>query len=110
MGFMKKQTYHGMYAAVETREGTFFLPEDVTGSLDIDSQWGPLMLCKDECEAELWDRIVRQIKDYIPTSPENIESIEILRGKLYRLSAPGYMDRTDWTTDADSPEFDDDEE
>lgn len=109
MSHMRKETYTGIYAAIESRNGTTYLPEDVTGSLYDGSQWGSLMLCKDECDPELWDDVVSRVKDYIEDRDEDIRSIEIQQGTLYRLSAPGYMDCTEWTTDADDPIFDNDE-
>jgi hypothetical protein len=105
---MRKEEYLGTYYEVETkREGTFFIPEDVCGSLDIPE--GVIVeRCDDIREGEDWDAwqaVESALRDYVPS---DILSVSRAKGSLYRLSAPGYMDCTDWTTDADSPEFDDD--
>lgn len=111
MAFMEKQVYSGTYYVVETENGTDFIPEDVCGSLRECLGTGVMYETPADDDAEclpIWAEWVRQVKDY--ASGKEIRTISRESGNLYRLSAPGYMDCTDWTTDADSPEFDDDGE
>lgn len=151
MGHMSKETIEGTYYAIETEEGTTFLPSDVCGILrecvtgtiygepdfDVDSainqeEWDAKVKHLQanghpdvsECEsilsetytladdsdiddAELWSEWCAQVRDYV--GGNKIREIEERTGTLYRLSAPGYLDCTDWTPDADSPEFEDDD-
>jgi hypothetical protein len=108
MAHMHKETYSGVYYEVETkRDGTFFVPEDVCGVIDI--EFGAMLECVDDIHEgkdwDTWQDVESALRDYVPS---DIIGVSKLKGKLYRLSAPGYLDCTDWTTDADSPEFDDD--
>ena len=105
MAHMEKQEFSGLYYEVETREGTTFVPSDVCGSvpgMEVDT-----MYCKPDEHDDIWDNAVSTLSDYVGNGIENITPRE---GTLYRLSAPGYMDCTDWTTDENSPLFDDMEE
>ena len=68
MSFMKPQVYQGEFWKVETSGGTYFFPTDIIGEDDL----------KDCVENEI------------------IET-EVIVGYGARLSAPGYMDCTDWT-------------
>jgi hypothetical protein len=119
MAFMEKQEYYGVFYSVETNEGTSFVPADVCGTLDgcEDSviYYEPekavdfdAMDTADKEDAERWDEWCAQLRDYV--SGREIREINASVGTLYRLSAPGYIDCTEWTTDADSPELDDDSE
>lgn len=123
---MEKETYSGTYYSVDTHNGTFFIPADVCGilsasffskednddvevTMDNDVMYTlPDSGCDDE-EWEIWRSWCRQLNDYVP-GRDRILSITQHEGELYRLSAHGYMDCTDWTTDPDSPEFDEDME
>jgi hypothetical protein len=106
MAFMKKQSCKGTYYVVETNEGTWFVPSNVCGWL------AGLEYMNDETYSNramtdgTWLGWCRQLSHCVGRS--EIQSIEKREGTLYRLSAPGYLDCTDWTPDADSPEFDDD--
>ena len=80
MSFMKPDIYTGTYYIVETRDGTDYLPEDVTG---------PLSLLAEDREETL-----AAVRDYCDGEPVDIDASS---GVLARLSAPGYMDCTAWT-------------
>jgi len=117
MAFMKKQEYSGVYYSIETENGTTFLPADVCGILkgceNGVSYYDPREAAdysdaEDREDAERWSDWCRSVCDYV--DGREIREISENVGTLYRLSAPGYMDCTDWTTDANSPEFDDDEQ
>ena len=114
MSFMEKQEYTGTYYAVETESGTTFLPEDVCGALYGCEEGVMYYNPKDAADhsdtedAEFvaqWDDWCARVADYV--DGHRIREISSCTGTLYRLSAPGYMDCTGWTTDANSPEFDD---
>lgn len=78
MSFMQPQIEFGQYFAVETNQGTFIVPADVIGS-------------NKSIAAGVFT-------DYVEgTIPDDDELIEIKEGWLARLSAPGYMDCTDWS-------------
>ena len=72
-----------------------YLPEDIVDTRRIRK------LLKIE-DAEALDLVIEQIiwpmiKDYVRVhSPAEIDSIEVIKGYGVRLSAPGYMDCTDW--------------
>jgi hypothetical protein len=119
MAFMEKQEYSGAYYVVETENGTTYLPMDVCGALDGAEKGATYykpeeavdfdaMDATDKEDSERWGEWCAQLRDYV--SGREIREINASVGSLYRLSAPGYMDCTEWTTDADSPEFDDDSE
>ena len=78
MGFMVPVAeYFAMYV-VETSMGTEFVPEDVSGKivdLEDEGEWG--ILCP-----------------YL--EGKDITSVKRVKGWWSRLSAPGYMDATDW--------------
>lgn len=108
MAHMHKETYTGTYYEVETkRDGTFFVPEDVCGAIEMESGvfFEPVDDIREGEAWDIWGDVESTLRDYVPS---DIIGVSKLNGKLYRLSAPGYLDCTDWTTDADSPEFDDD--
>lgn len=78
MAFMQPQVYFGGYFAVETTHGTEIVPDDVIGRTM-------------GTAAEAFENYVDgEIED-----PDEV--IEHKTGWLARLSAPGYMDCTDWT-------------
>lgn len=108
MPHMYKQEYSGTYFAIETEEGTTFLPSLDIGNLPEMESGTTYYADSNETEEDetLWESWCNQAQDYVQGF--KIVSIERREGTLYRLSAPGYLDCTDWTPDADSPEFDDD--
>jgi len=103
---MEKEEYTGGYWEIGTTFGTFFIPDDVCGMPDGWSFEDGFSLDPDDAEwcAEYADHF----DDYVEPGAR-IESIEHAEGALYRLSAPGYLDCTDWMADADDPIFDDDD-
>lgn len=116
MGFMKREEYSGAYWEIDTSHGTWFLPANDIGTPDAWERYagpdasGMIGEPDDECDREDWDSIRSFFGDYVEGGPDSIDGIELhSTGTLYRLSAPGYADCTEWTTDPDSPEFDDDE-
>lgn len=110
MAFMKRQTYRGPYWEIETAQGTWFLPEDICGTpgAAVGSDFYPDNDFEDG--GIVWANVARHFGDYVEGGPDSMLSACRKHGKLYRLSAPGYLDCTEWTTDPNSPEFDEDED
>ena len=110
MAHMHKETYKGTYYEVETNEGIWYVPEDVCGSVPgmaFDEVWYWDSPENDE-EQGAWDAACYTMRHFIHGT--KFVSIGKRKGTLCRLSAPGYLDCTEWTTDANSSEFDDTEE
>lgn len=72
MAFMEQQIEHGEWYEVETNHGTEWLPVDVIGDISDESE----------------------LSDYVEGT--EIHSYTRREGYGARLSAPGYMDCTDW--------------
>jgi len=96
MGFMQKQVTHKQaWIEVETTYGTEWL-DAVSLSLNVrDSQTETHPLTDKERES-----IVSQLSDYCEGT---IQEWKTVRGYGARLSAPGYMDCTEWSV-FDTPE------
>ena len=77
MSFMQPQIEFAQYFEVDTTHGTFIVPADVVGST---------MSAAPEAFA-----------DYVEGEVFGDDPIEVKEGWLARLSAPGYMDCTDWS-------------
>ena len=73
MGFMQRQiTIKSKWFQVETSQGTEFIPSELVGT----------------------NPAIEDLTDYCEGIPVSFEAIE---GYGARLSAPGYMDCTEWT-------------
>jgi hypothetical protein len=83
--FMVPSIEHGDYFKVETSAGTEIIPADVVGMPGSPADF------RDYCEGEIL------IDDDIPLSEQIPER---QTGYLARMTAPGYMDCTDWTAHA----------
>lgn len=73
MPFMLPRVEHGKWIKVETNIGTEIVPADLVGG--------------DPTQAKL--------KDYL--EGDRIQSFEVVEGYGARMSAPGYLDCTEWT-------------
>lgn len=73
--FMKPVLYKGQWYDVETNVGTECVPADVCGLVDK----------------------VSDLRDYLEGKPEEDQELVLESGWLCRLSAPGYMDCTEWS-------------
>lgn len=81
MSFMQQQIYHGGYFAVDTTSGTEIVPDDLIG--------------------RTVGTHVEAFLNYLegkPVDPEEV--VEHKTGWLARMTAPGYLDCTDWTAHA----------
>jgi hypothetical protein len=81
MAFMEPEIYRGEYYAVDTSIGNEIVPADVVGTVN--------------SVADLAEYVEGEISDSVPPP--------VKTGWLFRLSAPGYLDCTDWSV-ADSEE------
>ena len=86
--FMQPQIYEGRYFTVDTSHGSEIVPCDVAGIYD--------------------DTTAETLQPYLQGKPQYADDKCVVdTGWLCRLSAPGYMDCTDWyvyKTEADARE------
>ena len=88
--FMQRQiTGLENWLRVETRQGTEFVPSGQLSLFVRDSETVTHPMTDDE-RAETIDKI----RDFVSDEPESLENI---KGYGARLSAPGYLDCTEWT-------------
>lgn len=89
MSFMKPEVYYGAYYEIEANHGeTHIVPVDVT---DVATS---LVSCP-----------AGKLTDYIQgTIDDPYEMITPVKGWLARMSAPGYLDCTDWSAHASEEE------
>lgn len=73
MSFMEPQVQHGRWYKVDTSLGTWFVPYEVVGDVGDDKD-----------------------KLHMYTDGGEIYEFEIVEGWGARLSAPGYLDCTEW--------------
>lgn len=116
MSFMQRQVEHGLWYVVETNDGTAIVPADVVsvphiekgaGDYDEDSfiAWHIDQLPDEATDTEReiaesqgeneWSEVVAALRDFV--TGRKVQSVELREGWGARLSAPGYMDCTDWS-------------
>lgn len=78
MAFMKRDIRHGEFWFIDTRQGSFLVPLDVETDPDNLAMYRPELMSFDADDASDW-------------------TVERRIGWYGRLSAPGYLDCTDWT-------------
>lgn len=94
--FMQPQIEFGTWYEVETNNGTFFLPSDIVPSTAVDF----CDACADGLHEadEIPATVACDLLQYLEVSDANdIQSLERRDGWGARLSAPGYMDCTEWS-------------
>ena len=89
---MQTETYTGLYLAIDGTDGIVYLPADIIGLPSEDDL--PVGATVDEGEA--FDRLQAECEDFYMGG---IQDISLRNGTLYRLSAPGYLDATEWSTE-----------
>jgi hypothetical protein len=92
--FMKPHIEHGDYFEVETSNGTEIVPADVVRLPFAVVHAAGGYFHPDETGAAEFALVAKAMQPYTACG---IERIEPKRGWLARMSAPGYMDCTDWT-------------
>ena len=86
MSFMQRQiTYRIDWLSVETTHGTWFVPKD------------DLKLMYPDSESALGDNYEDAVADIEPYVEGKIQSWKTVKGYGARLSAPGYLDCTEWS-------------
>jgi hypothetical protein len=89
--FMKSEITFGVWAEIDTANGTWFVPAEVLGV--IPRELGVVYEEQEDLEAVGLGGI--NFSDY--TEGGEFVSVEFREGYGARLSAPGYLDCTDWT-------------
>lgn len=91
MSHMQTQVRYGSWLRVDTREGTDFIEADslyrILQSLGVEE--GVVY----DVDSPQWDHVLPRIREFFMDDPY---SVELVDGWGARMSAPGYMDCTDW--------------
>lgn len=90
MGFMQKQIEYGEWVQVDGPCGLDSIPADI---VNIDRLRELLAVDRDDDESSK-DEAFSLVSDY--TENRRADSIEIVTGYGARMSAPGYLDCTEW--------------
>lgn len=97
MSFMQLSSYTGKYWTIETPNGNTFLPCDYVGTLGLNVE--DSISYRFPTEQEKRETNAKQprnpFSEYVDS--DIVYSAALCDGMLCRLSAPGYMDCTDWT-------------
>jgi hypothetical protein len=94
MAFMEAQVTDRQYwLEVETDNGSYYLPDDLFDSGMV-REWE--RIDNDSLRESAFEAIKAHIGDYVECGEKDIRSVEMHYGYGVRLSAPGYMDCTDW--------------
>ncbi len=99
MAFMQPQIYRAEYFKVDTSMGTEIVPCDVV-RLPFAVNFAAGGVFTEDSSG--WQHLVRALAPYVEGS--EIYSVCPESGYLARLSAPGYMDCTDWSDHATEDE------
>jgi len=94
MAFMKLQVVKGAYALVDVGGSSWPVPEHVCGKITDDMIGDACEM--EESDVEAWQGCVSHLAQYIPEHGE-IFSVTREQGYCWRLSAPGYLDCTEWS-------------
>ncbi len=93
MSHLQQQVTLGLFLRVETLAGMTCIPADLVG---VDEPFDEVLLGCDTSTAPVDGDMIDRMEPYLDPSTE-IVSVECVRGWFARLSAPGYMDCTDWS-------------
>src|SRR6185312_4965791 len=86
MAFMQKQIEEDTWYEVDTKAGISFIPVDVVGKLDYDDD-------AEDFTVDSKDNLLQYLEVF---KVEDIYSVEERKGFGARMSAPGYLDCTEW--------------
>lgn len=90
--FMKPAFLNGAYYEIETTDGTSFIPESVQS---ISAEHLTALNVAAELDDQVsYQKLAAPFRDYVEGTIKNIEYHK--KGCCVRLSAPGYMDCTEW--------------
>jgi hypothetical protein len=88
MSFMKPEIVHGTFTMIEGANGITYVQGNLIGGMEDFEGY--------HNESAYWKHILPLIGSYYEGSPDGIHSVKIIRGWGARMSAPGYLDCTDW--------------
>jgi hypothetical protein len=92
MSFMEPEiTDRGLHWRVETADGTWFVPGHVVPVPEWIKPGVPI--------TESWPDTLDFLGDHIEPQWDLVTEIEVVTGYCGRLSAPGYLDGTNWSFD-----------
>ena len=97
MSFMQPEIVHGLWLRVDTMSGTWWVPEDLVGptflkqDVPYEVDWPNL-----EPDSKL-RALTNDLEDFIEADRTEIYELTLVEGWGGRMSAPGYLDATDWT-------------
>jgi len=90
--FMKPQIEESDYFECETEQGTSFVPADLVRlPFAVNFKAGGFF----DDESPHWRALARSLLPYV--NGDELAQVTVGHGFMARLSAPGYMDCTDWT-------------
>ena len=96
MSFMKPEIVHGLWLRVDTQNGTWWVPEDLVG---------PVFLKQDVSYEVDWYNLeedsnlralIIDLEDYVEADRTEIYELTLVEGWGGRMSAPGFLDCTEW--------------
>ena len=97
MSFMQPEIVHGLWLRVDTQNGTWWVPEDLVC---------PVFLKQDVAYEVDWynleedsnlKALVYTLQDFVDADCSDIYELTLVEGWGGRMSAPGFLDRTEWT-------------
>ena len=97
MAFMQPEIIFGLWLRVDTTNGTWWLPEDLVGPVFLkqdvayEVEW-----CNLEPDSKLRP-LLNDLEDYVEADRTEIYELTLVEGWGGRMSAPGYLDCTEWT-------------
>ena len=96
MSFMQPEIVHGLWLRVGTMSGTWWVPEDLVGPVFL-KQGVTYEVERDNLEPDSKLRaLVNDLEDYVEADRTEIYELTLVEGWGGRMSAPGFLDRTEW--------------
>lgn len=100
MAFMQKQIEHGLWLEVDTSFGIEVIPADMVGHTGWMKVGGTY-----ECDCVEEDSNLKSLLDDLGHHHfDDVLTVQLVEGWGARMSAPGYLDCTEWTVFATEDE------
>jgi hypothetical protein len=104
MAFMQKQIIKDLWVEIDGGIGVVAIPASLVAwpeglpaeAVRDGAHWKCPTSQSSQSDIDLWEQLSEAVSDFYGSSLR-VWSIEIISGFGVRLSAPGYMDCTDWT-------------
>lgn len=96
--FMQHDIQHGTWLELDTNEGTIFLPDMLFNVPNVQN-----ILDSDDNADDVYSELKAELSDFI-SSRSTIFNAALIEGYGARLSAPGYLDCTEWSVYATEAE------